>query len=303
MKTSHHRGILTLAFGQQRYVDMAIQLARSIRMNSPNQTLAVVTDRSETDMKPWFDLVIPINPAHGTGMAAQKLDLYDNSPFRETIYIDADCLVVRDLAFLWTLFAGLEMAAIGSELRSGSWAGMDVRNTCSQLAIPYVIQLQGGVYYFRQGDLAHRIFRTARELVARYDELGIARLRGAINDEPLISLAMAMCHQHPVDDSGRGMRTRLGLSGTFEMDVLEGQCRFTKHGTVVEPAIMHFGGRNTNGFYYRREKRKMDLHEKGGLPRRAASNLVNLAWRPLHAALVCRKRLKRRIAALSSYGY
>lgn len=297
---SHTRGILTLAHGQQKYVDMAIYLARSIRMNSPNQTLAVVTDRSEMEMKPWFDVVVPLNPEHGTGMAAQKLDLYDNSPFRETIYIDADCLVVRDLSFLWNLFEGRDMSAIGSEMRSGFWAGMDVQATCSKLAIPYIVQLNGGVFYFRRGELAGRIFRTARELIQRYAEIGIARLRGDINDEPLISLAMAMCHQHPVDDCGLGMKTRIGLSGPFEMDILKGHCRFTKHGEVVEPAIMHFGGRCWEGFYYRRERRKIDLHQKRRLSRRAASNWVDLTWSPYHAVLVYRKRLKRRIAALSS---
>ena len=276
---------------------MAIHLARSIRLNSPNQTLAVITDRSEMAMKPWFDVVVPMNPEHGTGMADQKLDLYANSPFRETMYIDADSLVVRDLSFLWTLFKGCDMSAIGFEMRSGSWAGMDVPTTCAKLAIPYVVQLNGGVYYFLKGDLAGRI-RTARALIARYDEIGIARLRGAINDEPLISLAMAMCHQHPVDDRGLGMRTRIGQSGAFRDGYSPGTLPVYQTWQSRRTGGQHFGGRDTKRVLLPQGKEKAGPARETRLSRRAASKWVDLTWSTFHAVLVYRKRLKRRIAAL-----
>src|SRR5262245_58584028 len=119
-RAKHPRGILTLAMGSRRYIDMAIQLARSIRLNSPNQTLAVVSDDNGEDLKRWFDLVVPFNPACGAGLV-QKLHLYDYSPFSETLFIDADCFAVRDLSFLWTLFEGSNVSMIGTELRTGSW--------------------------------------------------------------------------------------------------------------------------------------------------------------------------------------
>jgi len=300
MKTGKRgRGLLTLAHGRQKYIDMAIQLARSIRLNSPNQTLAIVTDRSSEELRRWFDVVLPFKAEYGTGLV-HKVFLYEYSPFRETLFIDADCLVVRDLQFLWVLFEGRDVSAIGCEMRSGSWSGIDVQATREVLGIPYVVQLNGGVYYFRRGDRSNQVFRTAQELIPRYQQLGIALLRGQMNDEPLMSLAMALHHQRPVDDRGRGMRTRVGQTGDFELDVLKNRCRFTKHGTVVEPAIMHFGGRHTGGFYYRRETRKMDLHEHGNLSRHAASAIVNLTWNPRIVLKAARRTLTQRITGLTS---
>ena len=68
------RGILTLAQGHQRYIDMAVRLAQSIRLNSPGLPIAVVTDRSEKEMRPWFDAVVKVDPQHGMGLV-QKLFL------------------------------------------------------------------------------------------------------------------------------------------------------------------------------------------------------------------------------------
>jgi hypothetical protein len=271
---SAKRGILTLAQGHQRYIDMAIRLAESIRLNSPGLPMAVVTDRPENEMKPWFDVVVEVNPQHGKGLI-QKLFLYDYSPFEETIFIDADCLAVRDFSFLWDLFSDKEVSAIGECLTTGTWAGMLVEQTCANLNIPYIVQLNGGVYFFRKGNVAASVYQSAQALIERYDEIGIARLRGQINEEPLISLAMSMHAQTPVDDQGNGMRTPVGQSGVFEMDILKQFCAFQKHGIRVTPAIMHFGGGYPEAFHYRREVRKMDLHLKYKLPKPLASFLVN----------------------------
>lgn len=284
------RGILTLAQGHQRYIEMAVRLAQSIRLNSPGLPIAVVTDRSEKEMRLWFDAVVKVDPQHGMGLV-QKLFLYDYSPFEETIFIDADCLAVGDFSFLWDLFSTQEVSAIGECLTTGTWAGMQVEQTCASLKIPYLIQLNGGVYFFRKGDVAAAVYRKAQDLIQRYDEIGIARLRGQINEEPLISLSMAMHAQLPIDDQGKGMRTPVGQSGVFEMDILKQYCAFQKHGIRVTPAIMHFGGGYPEAFHYRREVRKMDLHLKYKLPKSLASFLVNAGRNSVYGIYVFAYRM------------
>lgn len=271
------KGILTLAQGKQRYVDMAVNLAKSIRLNCPGVPIAIVTDRPELEMKSFFDHVIPVNPDYGLGLI-QKIHLYEYSPFEKTIFIDADCLVVRNFSFLWDLFEGQDVSVIGNKLTTGTWAGMGVETVIQQIKAPYIIQLNGGIYYFRKGVKAASVYQKAQELLDRYDELGIAKLRGQVNEEPLMSLAMSIYRQDPVDDGGKGMRTPVGQSGVFTMDILKGTCAFYKHGICVEPAIMHFGGGYPEAFHYRREIKKLNRYFLLKLPKPIVSFSVNVGW-------------------------
>ena len=51
-------GIITMAYGKQKYFDQALTLARSLKLHMPNFKLAIITDR--TDVGPLFDDVINI---------------------------------------------------------------------------------------------------------------------------------------------------------------------------------------------------------------------------------------------------
>ncbi|MBX7093193.1 MAG: hypothetical protein K1X56_00605 [Flavobacteriales bacterium] len=269
-----NRGIITLAQGKQRYIDMAVNLAKSIRLNSPGLPIAVITDRPEAEMKKWFDYVVPVNPRHGLGLV-QKVYLYDYSPFSETIFIDSDCLVVNDFSFLWDLFQGNDVSAIGEKLIDGNWAGMSVTETCDRLKLPYIVQLNGGVYYFKKNDTAAAVFSNAQKLIEAYDTIGIARLRGQVNEEPLMSLSMAQFGLSPINDNGKGMRTPVGQKGVFRMDILKGYCSFLKHNIKVEPVIMHFGGGYPEAFHYRREVLKMKIYLATRIPKFIISAFVN----------------------------
>jgi hypothetical protein len=284
------RGILTMAYGGVRYRSFAVALARSLQLHSPGVPRAVVVDGRDRRLGPLYAHRVRFDPARGAGLL-QKLWLPEYSPFDETIFIDADSLLVRDLAFMWRVFEGRGFAVVGATQRSdGEWWG-DIAARCRRFGLQTLPAFNGGLYYFDRGPESAAVFAEARNLAARYDELGFARLsNGSAVDEALFSVAIALhAPAAPVEDHGRAMRTPLRKRGDLRIDVLRGHACFVKEGQVVEPAIVHFASYSTTLFDYRRECLKLALVAHGipapavsaaiDKPAAAARALVRAAWR------------------------
>ncbi|MEJ8801769.1 hypothetical protein [Pontibacter sp. H249] len=284
------RGIITIATGNKRYLEMAKNLAKSLTLNMPSVSKAVITDSIDHEFHSYYDFVIPVDKGKGNGII-QKLYIYDYSPFDETIFIDVDCLVVREFNFLWTLFQNEDVSVIGRKVFSGKIWGSTIENFKAKLNIEYLLSFNGGVYYFKKNKIAEQVFNKAKTLVTSYDELGIDRHRGGINEEPLMSLAMGIFRMNSIDDERLGMYTPVNLKGTINIDVLKGKCEFVKGDTLVSPAIMHFGGGYPEAFHYRRESRKIDLVYQFKLNRSFTSSLVNIIYNSLYVPYVFIYRL------------
>lgn len=293
------RGIITIGTGAQKYIDMAIYLAMSCRMHSPNIPLAVVTDSTDPALKKYFDIIIPADPAFPKGIA-HKVYVADYTPFEETIFIDGDCLVVRDISMMFDWFKKSNVTAIGLQKSEGIFFGLDFNTLRERTGIPWIGAINGGTYYFKKNDTAKKVFDKAKELLTRYNEIGFAKLRGGYNEEGLMAVAMATYGELPYDDKGTGMRTPMGQSGQFRMDVLKGYCSFIKHGTLVSPAIMHFGGDCMETFFYRREVRKLKLAEKG-VPKGMASFVVNVSYNSVYTVFVFGYRLAKAVTGRAKF--
>lgn len=279
------RGIITIAQGKQQYIDMAKKLAISLNYSNPGLKKALATDSKDPELKELYDEIIPTDNSLGIGII-QKLYMYDYSPFDETIFIDVDCLVVKNIDFLWKLFSGNNVGVMGRKVFDGELFGVPVKQLGEKLGLSYIPAFNGGTYYFKKNPRAKAVYDKAKELVSRYDELGIARHRGNINEEPLMSIALGLFNEEPVNDDGMGMYTPVGQSGVFKMDVLKGYCEFYKYGKKVTPAIMHFGLGHTQAFHYKREVLKLDLVYYKKIPAGLVSASVNFLYNPLYVAYV-----------------
>ncbi|MEM6584694.1 MAG: hypothetical protein AAF692_02965, partial [Pseudomonadota bacterium] len=86
-------GFITMAFGDQRYVEQAVNLALSVKRHMPHQKIALITDREER-VAP-FDEQVRMEDAAVAGTVLKR-KMYEYSPYEETLFIDSDCLVTRD---------------------------------------------------------------------------------------------------------------------------------------------------------------------------------------------------------------
>ncbi|MGZ4058284.1 MAG: hypothetical protein ACXVPU_04615 [Bacteroidia bacterium] len=286
------KGILTIAQGKKQYIELAKNLAISLNINNPGLKKALVTDSDDPELKQLYDIIIPADNSIGIGFL-QKLYIRDYTPFDETLFIDVDCLCVRSIDFLWEPFSKRDVSVIGKKVFEGELFGFPLEDIKKHLGLNYVISFNGGVYYFKKNETAKMVFDKSKEIVKNYDAYNIVKVRGEIADEPLLSLAMSIYNQGPIEDHGQGMYTPVGQSGQFKMDVLRGYCEFIKNGNLVSPAIMHFGFGHTHAFHYRRERRKLRLVHYYHFPKLLSSILVNMIYNPVYIVYVFVYRINK----------
>jgi hypothetical protein len=259
------RGVITLAFGAQKYIDMASSLARSLIVHSPETPRAVITDSADAELRALYTHIVDYRPEFGSDVLHKlHLDLY--SPFSETLFIDSDCLVVGNLDIFWGAFEGKYFAVQGLRtLLAGEMDPfLDVEFLLQHFALKGIPKFNGGIYYFNRSPQAEQFFTTVRMLLRDSSSLRFSSFRrDAPNDEAIYSTAMAIHKLEPVDLGRRGMWTPTNVKGSMRVDVLNGHCFFSKYvGSerslrFVEPDIVHFAGRFSNGLTYRRECLKL----------------------------------------------
>lgn len=280
-----NKGVLTIATGSERFIKMAINLAKSIDLNSPKWPKAVITDSDSPELAQCFDYVIPIDRELPVGFT-QKLKMYDYSPFEKTLWIDSDSLVINNLEPLFhKLDNATDVSCIGFTLTHGQWAGVEIQDVIKKIEVPYLIIHNGGVYFFRKSETATKVFDKAKELLKVYDGVGFYKLRGKTAHEPLMSSGMAYFKMQPIDDENTGMRTFVDISSELVIDVINKKCEFYEfqgqNRRFVKPVIAHFSGSHADWFHYKREVKKLNLHLAYlFLPKNLLSMVINFVYNP-----------------------
>lgn len=283
--TKNDQGVLIIAQGE-RYINLACNLAMSLRLNSPQFPIALVTESKDEKLKKIFDFIIPPNNDKGIGFE-QKVNMYHYSPFKKTLFIDADCMVCRNIFFLFNLADGHKFTVIGRKVYEGTLLNRNVQELLSYFHCDYLLTFNGGVYYFEKSEEALQVFNKAIDIYNNeYDRLQLIKFNGKKGDEPVFSIAASVCRMEPIDDNGTGMYTPVGQHGQFSMDVLKGICTFNKYDKIVSPAIMHFGGGYPEAFHYRRELKKLMLVYSFGLKRNVSSFIVEFIYNPVYIIYV-----------------
>lgn len=286
------KAVFTLALGKPIYLKMAVALARSFNLwhQKSDIKFTIVTDKPLSD-RPGdlgsIDWMQVPSEKYGVGFTP-KLYLDELAPAEKSLFVDADCLVVRSLEDVFKRFSGRKVSVVGTNWSEGEWFG-DVRKIASKVGVPHYPYLNGGIYYIEPGETATRVFEKARELRLSYDDLGIERLRGGENDEPLISLAMAFYGQEPVPEDGTIMNTLMDAVGGLKLNVLAGVAtlknpqdhpnRARGHSIpILRPAIMHLNSIDIATHPYRTEALRLKLVSEKGWPPSLAFGLTAILY-------------------------
>jgi hypothetical protein len=320
--STYERGILTIAFGQPFYTELAKSLARSIDRFSPGIPKAVVTDNRESDLLEYYDHVIPVDPERGRDVKQKFfIDLY--TPFRKTLFIDSDCLVFGSLDFAFNEFAGGTSIIPDRtfEISFGFHHGTDFPKLFSKTGFRSIPGFNGGVYYVEKNTVSAEIFRRARVIVEDFPSYGLREFRaggGCPNDELVFGLALAERNSPTVKLSRMLMEAPFGLEGKLHLDVIHGEVDFVRYGERVSPVIVHFCGSFRDLSVYERERGKLailsrqsslapfsaSLFGAGFEIRRGISSILSATWRilPNPVRLLAhgvRSRIRRLVQALT----
>ena len=274
------RAVLTLAIGPQVYFEMACNLARSFLWWHRNSDIQFILATDSKARLPSDLIGITLMPLEcgrfGVGFSP-KLHLDKISPAQETLFIDADCLIVGNLNSVFDRFSLCAVSVVGHKESEGEFFG-DIASRCKLAGVPWVPRFCGGIYFFKRGLVSTRVFELARDFEKRYDELGFVRLRGMPNEEPLIGLAMAKQGEHPIEEDGTIKAEPMYFTGRTELDVLMGRARlfnvpgrerpFPESRTPEEarPLIVHFNCAYAEQFPYTTEALRLRKVLRDGWP-------------------------------------
>ena len=145
------RAVLTLAAGNPIYWQMAVNLARSFLWwhKQTDIRLCIVTDLPDElpgDLS-RVELIRVAPEKIGKGFSA-KLHLDELSLAKQTLLIDADCLVVGSLESVFDRFRGGLYRLWEAALPAGEWFG-DVTTICAHFQVASLPKFNGGISYLK----------------------------------------------------------------------------------------------------------------------------------------------------------
>lgn len=228
-----------------RHAALAVSCAQSIRLFDPARPIQLVTHADDPEPEAGlFDVVTRIDPPAFFNSPAIKLELDRLSPFAATMFVDADCLMLRDdIDRWWRTAQAWPFAIPGQAHPHGPWYGQDIAALCARFECGYLWKMNSGVIYFDRSPEAGRVFAEARLLVLRHGALFDAAHRGLTPDEPFLAGALGrleMSGPPILDDSPDCWMLSTIRAEAFERQGLD--FRYVKVSGLRRPTLVHFVG-------------------------------------------------------------
>lgn len=259
------RGFVTIATGDDHYYLLARNLLRSYRLNCKDpMPFAIIADR-DNDYTREFDDVVIIDKPTKTWM--DKLRLLDSCPYDENLFLDADCLVYRDINFLWELFRDADdFSCFGKALPLDDKGGWFTNQASQFYPIHFCTHLHGMLYFMRNSETLERMQELCRDIISNYGKIVFKGFNEKLADEPVYALAMAVLDLRPVDRKP-DYYCFVPYASKFSSNYERRTVRFTNptDGTVDGCCIVHWGKRNTLRAQYRFAASVIDCDRRSGM--------------------------------------
>lgn len=258
------KGFVTIATGNDRYYRMARNLLRSYRQNCKDpMPFAVIADRENAYTAEFDDVVILDQPTHSW---MDKMRLLDCCPYDENLFIDADCLVYRDINFFWDLYRDADdFSCFGKALPLDDQSGWFTNQAAEFYPIKFCTHLHGMLYFLRKSDTLSRMQTLCNDIIANYKNIVFKGFNDQLADEPVYALAMAVLGLRPVDRRPE-YYCFVPFATKFRSNFASRVVRFANptDGNVNGCCIVHWGNRNTLRAQYRFDAGAInDRHKKG----------------------------------------
>lgn len=269
------RGFITVATGNW-YCYLAQNLAMSYKMfGNCDYPLYAITDKTgEKKLRKYFDGVIVLEKPNYNFL--DKIEVYHNSPFDETVFLDADMSIIKDISFVFDEFEknGSAVSCYGTLI---DITDKTRPNHYGEAAIDYFnlkqyIRFGGGIYYYKKSPEADKVFDCIyNDLMPNYDKYDLLHIGAYFGndirrmaDEPLLGLAMVVCGMKPFNLTPHLMRYYRGnMMETIKWDMDKKDCSFYWWGETVHPYIAHYATYNTWTFkYYKLNTELRDRYHK-----------------------------------------
>ncbi len=253
------KGFITVATGSEKYYKMAVNLLHSYRYCSSSPLpFAIIADEHNQFTKE-FDQVCIFDAAKCNYL--DKLEMFEHLPYDINIFIDADCLVYRDINRLFDEFSDADdFSCFGRVLplddKTG-WFEYDNLRDDIKTQIDYVVGLHGGIYYMRKTDLCRKVFDTAKEFSKDYYSYGFKGNFANPGDEPLIALSMAVNKCKPIKHDSSAIYCYWECENSIKLSMKNNSAYIIPENAYTD--IVHWGTRFTSKPVYLKQVSALDL--------------------------------------------
>ena len=244
------RGFVTVATGDY-YCRLAQNLAMSYRLFSKTTypLYALTDEKGAKRLKQYFDGVVVMKEPTYTFM--DKIAVYENTPFEETVFLDADIDIVGDISTMFDAFEknGSEVSCLGRmiPITDKTPPIHFGEEAIRQFRLTEFIAFNGGVYYFKKSEKAASFIRwILDEAVPNYDRWKLKVFRtGQMADEPLVGLAMLVQGMRPtlIDKHHLGLVIDMK---SLSWDMKAHTAHHIRYGEDITTVILHYGTHNTH---------------------------------------------------------
>jgi len=150
------RGYLTMAVRKARYLEMAVDMALSLREHT-RHPISLAADRelgalARKSYASVFDSVELVEDRFLVGRAF-KYGTAAATPYDETIFVDADCVVLGSLDGLWPVLETADMAMVGQQLTIADdqlHHGFSTRHLMRRFRLDRYLKTNSGLFCFRR---------------------------------------------------------------------------------------------------------------------------------------------------------
>lgn len=240
------RGFATIATGNPKYYKLAVNLLYSYKVNGKaSEPFAIICDKVCPEVFEFDDIVLIDNP---TNSYLDKLYLYKYIPYNETIFIDADSLILAPVDNIWDDFGDMgDFSCYGKKLPVDSRKGWFFWDGMRELKekLDYNVSMHGGLYYLRKTVLCENVFNWALNLAQNFKLYSFAQFKKPA-DEPVLACSMCLSNLEPCDKK-RKIIFFPDAEGNLSADY-NGRLRF--NGKYDEVPILHFGNIHTERYMY-----------------------------------------------------
>lgn len=188
------KGILLVAQNNNKdnYIEQAYALAMSVKKYNDIPVSIITNDKVN---KKYFDSVIPIvwgdMAQESTWKIENRWKVFFQTPYKETLVMDTDMLVMRDITYLWDFYKNYDLFFTtnpityrNEKLTSNYYRKMFEENKLTNV--------YSALYYFKKTEFTHNFFSYLEIIVKNFD-LFQKELCPALKQESLsMDVAFAM---------------------------------------------------------------------------------------------------------------
>ena len=196
------RGFVTFAQNTDsvNYLELAYLQALNIKTIHPFEKYAVIVDNA-TNQKindkhnKVFDYVIQLpydeNNEFSTWKLANEYQVFDLTPFKETIKVECDLLFTRTISHWWNAFRlrDLVLNTGCKNYRQESATSRTYRKFFDDNELP---DIYNGLMYFRFSQVASEFFLTAKRILRNWEYLKVNVLKNCREENPSTDVLYAL---------------------------------------------------------------------------------------------------------------